>query len=485
MAARWPVTGCASSSVPGTIATAVSTATRGTTAPWVARNPWTSASSSRQRPSDTLTVSLRLALEETDDDHFATWLQPRSANNCCDRSADAPRAREYYVGKAQHSDTVTLYTDALEAAGGSGFELDRVLGSLNITWKLPGDWTLHSLTGAVSDELDRGFDASYAAYDPVPGVPGSFLQRDKLEQGDFSQELRLSSSRDAAWRGTAGLYFYQGSLDEVIEDRVVVTSDGSVSVLPNFGTLSYQDVENRAVFGALETDFPNAVTASLELRYAEDEVRVRTVPNIVGTGSPESFHSTYRSWSPRLTVSWQATDALMPYLNIARGQVPGTINDTVPTTADGEPDERYRDVDEAVVWNYEVGLRGGFGDGWGRYSLAAYHLDVRDQQATTIVELDDGRTATVLDNVGRIAVDGLELEVSAQLTETLYSAISYSWTDSEIRRDLSIDQADLLGGNGSDEALETLGNVAGQKRPACRSIWRRSSSSTGSASATS
>jgi len=415
-------------------------------------------------PSDTLMASLRLALQETDDDHFASWLQPRSANNCCFRSAEAPRAREYYVGKAQHSDTVTLYTDVLEAAGGSGFELDRVLGSLNITWKLPGDWTLHALTGAVSDELERGFDASYAAYDPVPAVRGSFLQRDKLEQGDFSQELRLSSSREATWRGTAGLYFYQGSLDEVVENRVVVTPDG-VSVLPNFGTLSFQDVENRAVFGALETDFRNSVTASLELRYAEDEVRVNTVPNVVGTGEPQSYSTTDQNWSPRLTVSWQATDTLMPYLSIARGQVPGTINDTVPTAADGTPDERYRYVDEAIVWSYEAGLRGAFGDGWGRYALAAYHLDVRDQQATTIVELDDGRTDWVLDNVGRIAVDGLELEVSAQVTETLYSAISYGWTDSEIRRDLSIDQADLLGGNGSSEALETLGNVAGQKVP--------------------
>ncbi|MDH5255271.1 MAG: TonB-dependent receptor plug domain-containing protein, partial [Gammaproteobacteria bacterium] len=158
-------------------------------------------------PSPDLRVSLRLALQETDDDHFATWLQPRTANNCCFRSADAPRAREYFVGRAWTSDTVTLYTDALETAGGAGFELDRQLGTLNIAWDLPGDWTVSSLTGAVSDDLERGFDASYAAYDPVPPQPGSFLQRDELSQGDFSQELRVTSRRDSAWRGTGGLYY--------------------------------------------------------------------------------------------------------------------------------------------------------------------------------------------------------------------------------------------------------------------------------------
>lgn len=416
-------------------------------------------------PSDSLTISLRLALQDTDDDHFATWLQPRATNNCCFRSADAPRAREYYSGKAQGSQTVTLYTDALDEAGGSGFELDRVLGSLNIAWTLPGDWTLHSLTGAVSDELERGFDASYAAYDPLPFQPGSFLQRDELKQDDFSQEFRLSTPPEDVWRGTAGLYFYKGSLDEVVENRVLVAPDGSVSVEPNFGALASQDVENHAIFGSLESDFAHDVTASVELRYAKDDVQVSTRPNVGQSGERQNFQNTDRGWSPRLTVSWQATDTLMPYLNIARGQVPGTINDTVPDTADGEPDERYRYVDEAIVWNYEIGIRGGFGDGRGRYSLAAYYLDVSDQQATTIVDLGDGRTATVLDNVGRIAVNGLELEVSAQVTESLYTAFSYGWTDSEIRRDLSIDQADLLGGNGSDEALETLGNVAGQKTP--------------------
>lgn len=416
-------------------------------------------------PSPELRVSLRLALQATDDDHFATWLQPRTVNNCCFRGANAPRTREYFIGQALTSSTVTLYTDALEAAGGSGFELDRQLGSLNLAWSLPGDWTVSSLTGAVSDDLERGFDASYAAYDPVPPQPGSFLQRDELSQGDFSQELRLVSPRESDWRGSGGLYYYRGHLDEEVENRVVVADDGSVSVAPNFGDLTLQDVENRAVFGGLEVDLTDAITASLELRYAADEVRVTTVPNVGQTGETENFDATFRSWSPRLTVAWQAAPALMPYLNIARGQSPGTFNADVPTTAEGTPDESYRNVDEEVVWNYELGLRGDWLEGRGRYALAAYYLDVTDQQFTTIVELEDGRTATILDNVGKSAVTGVELEASARLGEGLTASVNYAWTDSEIRRQLSEEQADLLGGNGTPAALESLGDVAGNKTP--------------------
>jgi outer membrane receptor protein involved in Fe transport len=416
-------------------------------------------------PTPALSLTLRLALQKTDDDPFATWLQPRTANNCCFRTADAPRSREYYIGQALTSDSVTLYTDALEAAGGAGIQLDRELGSLSAGWELPTGWLLSSLTGWVDDSVKRGLDTSYAAYDPVPTQPGSFLLQDKLTQDDFSQELRVASPRDATWRGVAGLYFYRGSLDEKVKNRVLVAPDDSVSVLPNFGNLTSQDVENRAAFGALEVDLAHAVTADLELRYATDEVRVSTVPNVGQTGEPASFHTTFRSWSPRLTLAWQATATLMPYLNIARGQSPGTFNTSVPTTAAGTPDERYRDVGEETIWSYEVGLRGEFGEGRGRYALAAYHLDVHDQQSTTIIDLGDGRTATVLDNVGRIAVTGLELETSAQLTDRWFTTLSYAWTDSEIRRQLSEEQADLLGGNGSSADLLTLGNVAGKKTP--------------------
>ncbi|MEO8443578.1 MAG: TonB-dependent receptor [Gammaproteobacteria bacterium] len=416
-------------------------------------------------PLPELDVTLRVAVQATDDDHFATWLQPRAANNCCFRSADAPRAREYYSGKALKSDTVTLYTDALNEAGGAGFELDRTLGSLAINWRFNGGWTLSSLTGGVRDDLERGFDASYAAYDPLPFQAGSFLQRDELEQRDFSQEFRVSSPRDAPWRWTGGVYYYRGSLDEVVENRVVVAPDGAVSVARNFGDLARQEVANRAVFGSVETDLPHDLVAGLELRYAADDVQVGSVPNLEGATPGATYDATFRSLSPRLTLAWQASGSLMPYLNIARGQSPGTFNASVPNSAEGVPDERYRAVKEEVVWNYEVGVRGDLADKRLRYALAVYHLDVRDQQLTTVIELPAGGTASILGNVGRTAVLGLEAEAWAYLTERLSVGVTYAWTDSEIRRQISEDQADLLGGNGSQEDLNALGNVAGKKTP--------------------
>ncbi|MEZ5564453.1 MAG: TonB-dependent receptor [Gammaproteobacteria bacterium] len=417
------------------------------------------------KPAAALDITWRIALQTTDDDHFASWLQPRTVNNCCFRAADAPRAREYYRGTALTSDTVTLYTDALEKAGGAGTRLDRTLSTLSINWQITGDWTVSSLTGGVRDQIQRGFDSSFAAYDPLPFLPGSFLQRDQLEQRDFSQEIRLTSPRDGAWRWTGGVYYYRGSLDELVENRVIVAPDGSITVAPNFGDLARQEVGNRALFGSVETDLPHELVAGFELRYAADEVRVGSVPNEPGAASGPVYNATFRGISPRFTMTWQANPELMPYLNVARGQSPGTFNADVPDNATGMPDERYRNVDEEVVWSYELGLRGELDRIATRYALATYYLDVRDQQTTGIIELPSGGAATILDNIGRTSVWGLEFESSSQLTDRLWTAMSYAWTHSRIRSQFSEEQADLRGGNGTPADLETLGNVAGNTTP--------------------
>ena len=47
----------------------------------------------RWTPTDSLDITLKTGLQSTDDEHFAAFLQGRELNNCCFRSAEAPRAR--------------------------------------------------------------------------------------------------------------------------------------------------------------------------------------------------------------------------------------------------------------------------------------------------------------------------------------------------------------------------------------------------------
>lgn len=98
-------------------------------------------------------------------------------------------------------------------------------------------------------------------------------------------------------------------------------------------------------------------------------------------------------------------------------------------------------------------------------AIAAYYLDVDNQHTTGLVELSDGSTATVIQNIGRTAVIGVESEFSVSLSERISARATYAYTDAEIRERISVDEADLRGSNGSPEQLGLLGDVSGKQVP--------------------
>ena len=411
------------------------------------------------RPTEALDATLRLAWQRTNDEHFPMYLQPSTLNNCCERSADAPRAREYYIGKAQPENNLNLYTDLLDQNGGSGNQLDRTSGSLAINWRL-NSMTLTSLTGLLKDRLESGFDSSYAGYDPSPPItPGSFLIRETREFHDASQELRLSSTADQPLRFIAGLYYYKGDAETVSRHHIVPTTGTPIA-----DPTGRDKVENHAVFGSLEYDFATDWTAGVELRWAEDEVTVVATP-APGTPQPTPplcnstlCNNTFRSLTPRFTLAWRATDQLTAYANIAKGTKPGDYNSKVP-------DESYRVVDEETLWSYELGLKADLIENRLKLLLSTYYLEITDQQVTTLVELDTGGTASILVNAGQTSAYGMEAELQAVLTDNFSIHATYAWVRSEFDAYISPEEADLRGGNGSYADTQRLGNVSGKRSP--------------------
>jgi outer membrane receptor protein involved in Fe transport len=305
----------------------------------------------RWTPTDTLDITIKAGLQKTDDEHFAAFLQGREQNNCCFRSTDAPRAREYFAGEANKTGDINLFTDLLDTAGGAGSELERQLASLNIDWNSPLGYTFTSVTGYVDDEMRRGIDSSYAAYDPfffLP-MPGSFTKVDWIEQSDFSQELRLRSPESRNTRWTTGLYYYRGEANTVASNQVFINNTGQTVVAPVLTPLTRDEIDNLAVFGGAEWDFIDSWTASAELRWATDRISVRNTQNYPAVcNAPDDFTKRFTSLTPRLTLSHRANEDSNYYLNVAKGTKPGDFNAKVPALANGCPDESFRAVDEVI-----------------------------------------------------------------------------------------------------------------------------------------
>ena len=457
-------------------------------------------------PSENFEATLALAYQETDDGHPALALQGRDHNNCCFRGSPSgsldisgvtgPRAREYYIGEARRNLPVALLTEELDSVGGAGYRMERFSASLTMHYDLNNDWRLSSLTGNISDETESFLDGTYGGYDfgsalingypsflrptfkrvfcppPAFGLCGNFQRMIGGEQTDFSQELRLSSSADRPLRATVGLYYYKGKKHELMDSKVVpkVAEELGIAglvggtVLPN-STFDNDDVTNTAVFGGLEWDINDQWAATLEARWAQDDITVR-IYNTSDINTLDSEHSEkFDSVNPRVTLSYRPDDNTNLYLNISKGSKPGDFNSEVPTGPDGQPDESFRAVEEEVAWNYEVGYKGRLMDGRMALNVAAYRTEVTDQQFTTVIETASGSSTSLIDNVGETEISGLEVEVEALLADSLTVNAGYAWTNAEIAKWINSDEADLRGANGSLHDLHRLGSVAGKQVP--------------------
>ncbi|MCL4791436.1 MAG: TonB-dependent receptor [Gammaproteobacteria bacterium] len=435
-------------------------------------------------PLDGLEITLKGGVQQTDDDHFAVYLQPRNLNNCYPRGANTPRARGYYCGTAIVDESnLSLATDLLENAvssttglsdGMSGTKLDRELLNLVVDYTGPSGYTFTSTSGYITDTVRTGFDNSYANYDPVPfgASAGSFYQLDKDRSETFTQELRVTSPQDAAVRGTFGFYFLDIKDWEVYNRKVLASG---VSELQTVANLTTERVQNRAVFGGMEFDITDRLTVGIEGRFSRDEIKVSNVVNN-GSGAVEpcgpnpECRKDFTSFTPRLTLRYQYTDDINLYANIAKGVKPGDFNATVPLDPiTSLPDESFRAVDEESMWSYEIGAKTEWLDRRLIANVAVYYNDVEDQQLTTNIEGPGGVPQSVLANVGKTEVWGAELETNFMITDNWTAGFIYAWTDSEIKERISTDQADLVGNltgwTNLTNYYNEFGDVSGKQSP--------------------
>jgi iron complex outermembrane receptor protein len=455
-------------------------------------------------PTDNLEINVRVAYEEGDDEAVPIHLQSRELNNVAFRGPEAPRAREYYAGTVPAPSTVDFYGKDVWALAGlePGFKTERTIANLDIAWDFAGGYELKVQAGMNKTEWADNRDGTYGAYDflsyiprglpPIPSLLflrelfcasfacGSFNAADTFEDNDRSFELRVTSPGDRSVRWTGGVYYYDGDAEDTSSGRIIPPDSyaefnhgfgllGELGdVLPS-GNMVANDIENLGIFGGVEWDINDNWRASLEARWSEDNISVTNYGNLGGFNRGpvlESFSEKFDSFTPRVTVSYAPNDDTNYFVSVAQGNKPGNFNSNVPTDpATGLPDESFRAVEEEDATTLEIGYKASLMDGRATFNAAAYFTDITDQQLTTVIELPDGNTASILQNVGKSEVLGLELEYNVRVSESLRLAATYAYVNSEYKENISADQADLLGSNGTFEDIQRLGSVAGNTQP--------------------
>jgi outer membrane receptor protein involved in Fe transport len=419
----------------------------------------------RWTPTESVAFDLKGTFSNIDDDHFAIMLQGREFNNCQIRNVSVnppvlPRSRGYFCGTVLDGedleDRIRLRTDLFPEGGGIRSRDKRV--SLTASWDFAGGYELVSQSSWHTFTEDAERDVSYGGYDPFVNLPapiggpasaGTFWRIEKEEREDFGQELRLSSPTAARFRWLVGAYYFKGNVGDILDDAVRPTGQ----IFRNAGgTISETKLENRALFGSVEFDFLDSLTASLEVRRGEDEQQLfpyspttyaPLVFNLPGGITTSSFEVKESSTTPRVTLRYKPSPSVSYYANAAKGTKPAAFNSGAAISS-GFPIAAA----EEEVKSYEIGAKTRWLNGRIQADVAAYYSDLTNQQLTTNVVLTNPTTGqqtlnSVISNIGETEIKGIEFSLNALITENWDVQFNLGFNDPEVTQGVNIDQADL------------------------------------------
>ena len=394
---------------------------------------WNINASLEFRLNEDATILLRGGYGEDDDGHQALFLLDRFANNCF-----LDTARQYYCGVVPPADEVNLNLDALNGLDGIERDVLRLTGTLE--WAL-GDHQLTIQGGVFRTDEAIGYDGDYLA---VPALGGIFHRYETTDRNEWSAEARIDSPQDQDLRYSFGGYIYKRDLDQV---RL------SPSTLNQTADLGFQTVDNWAIFGALEYDITQDITARSELRYQQDEIGL-----ISGSGAdgfdrngPNATNNSvkFKSILPRFTLDYQWGDETLFYFIAARGNKPGALNNQPDLT----PEQQF--ADEEFAWTYELGSKNTLMDGRLVANFAAFYIDWQNQQLTESVFDSNGVPASILTNAGETSVYGFEMELAAQITENWSAGMTYGLSDATFDVFIDTTNQQALFGNPSAAGAQT------------------------------
>jgi outer membrane receptor protein involved in Fe transport len=424
-------------------------------------------------PLDGLEITGLLTYSKDEDGPIAIGLQGRQFNNCQLRSTALPRSNGYYCGEVLPIDQLTVQqrTDLFPEPG---TRRERTRAALTASYEFAGGYELTSVTAYSYEDYKVQIDVSYGGYDAFGGldflppsftVPlpppaagaagdltrqfrngGAFWRFNEENRNDFSQELRIRSPGDRALRWTAGVYFFKQSDDFTRDDKAF--PDGRI--VPNgAAAIADRDVENRAICAGVEYDFNDQWTATAEFRHAEEDksqasyafatnATTRT-PSPVLTGS-------WKSNKPRVTVRYKLNEDTTFFANYAQGNKPGGFNAATvqPLLAAIGKGLAYNEEEST---NYELGAKMRLLDDRAFLSVTLFDTELSDQQLTQNISGTNAAGQIILnsyiDNVGKTNSKGIELELTARVTDRFDVSMGAAYVDAKIKEYVNVDQANL------------------------------------------
>jgi iron complex outermembrane receptor protein len=291
---------------------------------------------------------------------------------------------------------------------------------------------------------------------------------------DYSMEARLSYDGGGRLRGLFGANYYNQKTELAFANAVEATY--GFSLPPTFALsrphpltnpVNNDKVKTTGVFGSIEFDIFEQLTATFEGRYQQDKFIRFSGSELAGIVQEPAITS--KKFLPRAILSWRPMDEMTIYAQFAQGTLPGDNTNiaTFRTLTAGQREEVTQllgDVAQAIpaeeLDSYEIGIKQALFDGALRYALTGYYMEWRNQKAATSLFLTRDLGRTVGFRVpGNSEVKGVEFEADWAATDNLQLSGTLNYTNAKYTSFPRSDYATLFTGGTALIGYDAKGNT--------------------------
>jgi iron complex outermembrane receptor protein len=311
-------------------------------------------------------------------------------------------------GVVPGSRNLTVNNDTAPYAKSDGFGQ-----SLRIEYAAPKDFTLVSISSHDQFRLDDQLDSDRTSYAPLRNAQGGYFKAKAN-----TQELRLLSPGDGAFRYTLGLFYGDNDLRRSFKRG------------PAFSQAQWYAMatsENKAAFGQGEWTFLPQTTAIVGLRYQKEDIGY-AFNDILNGNAKFAGGASDDAVTYRLGLRQKINDDVMVFGSFATGHKGQTYDLTTgfnQARADAGP--LRPETSDA----FELGFKSDLLDRRVTLNGTVFHVAYDDFQAQGI-ETIGGVQNFRLTNVGKVITKGVEVESVGRVTSDLRVNASIAYIDAKI-----------------------------------------------------
>ncbi|GAB3269695.1 TonB-dependent receptor [Parahaliea aestuarii] len=189
-----------------------------------------------------------------------------------------------------------------------------------------------------------------------------------------------------------------------------------------------QTTESWAVYSQATFSFTDNLDLTAGVRYTEDDREGFLFNESIGQSSFDERFTNDGTWdnvSYLLTLNYAVAETVNVYGTYSTGYNSGGFNSRASTLSAWEDP-----FDEEELFSYELGIKSDWFDSRVRLNAALFYNDYQDIQVAQF-EAGSGGASSRIVNAGEATYQGLEIELTALLTQGLLMELTYGYLDAE------------------------------------------------------